>query len=924
MGIGGLLPVLNSISKRIHLSKFKGKKIAIDGYVILHRGSGNCSRQLVLEEPAPALITYCMNFISQLQKYGIIPIVVFDGSDLSIKSNTNEKRKKQRKKYKEEALAFLQRGDFEKAKKKFRGAVEITFEIAQGFVLALKEKGIEIIVAPYEADPQLAYLSRIGYCDGVYSVDSDLVVFGSRVFLHRYDASSGFVEQILYEDIWKVGGLETKEKTNNQTEKNNSTYSYKNRRSNSRSRSRRNTSAGYDFRDWDYYKFVQMCILSGCDYLDSIKGIGLKKAYTLLTKYETIEKVFQMLRYDPKLNVPFNYEHNFKKSFLTFLHQIVYDPIQEKHVHFRKYDESLTLDENVGQNQQNYEYLGKIIKPEIAKGIANGILNPSTFVRFDLEKIYRLMGSYGTELKKKYNKNNKGINQNSYNNNNKKQHNYANNYQQDQKISNFFTILDPQEEIKKTNNFSQMKNNIRNDNNNNNNNNDNDDDDNDNNVKIKKINNFVSINNQKKKKIIYVSPYFNTDTQNNSNENFSFFDIGNEEPKIKKIDFNSFINKHKQNENTNKNEQGDINNNNNNKEFENENLNIKQKKIKNYKNFSPKKSDFNFLNNIEKRFSSMKPTQKNSFLNNSIGLDNKNKQKKIKKISSPLIKKKKKKLTTFSKFTTPVTSPYLSRSHSYSQPSSKMKPSSRSSPTPTPTPLSSISSSPSSSNIPNSSLSAPTSLKSKKKSRIIQSNIIFPNLKQNLFETKNNYNNNNNNNNNNNKNKNKNKNNKEITKSKNLKSRFASINKKKSADKFFLQNDQNKIFAKKKSNNNILKNNNFNTPITNTKKKARRLNTGNSFETKFNSPQLILRNEPNKKFSLSFQNTNHINQNGNNEENLFNRSPSNNNLPQKNKKFSNNGLSKNSHLTTTTERKRKSFSGLDFLKQFEFNPQKDN
>ncbi|KAJ3425244.1 exonuclease [Anaeramoeba flamelloides] len=859
MGIGGLLPVLNSISKRIHLSKFKGKKIAIDGYVILHRGSGNCSRQLVLEEPAPALITYCMNFISQLQKYGIIPIVVFDGSDLSIKSNTNEKRKKQRKKYKEEALAFLQRGDFEKAKKKFRGAVEITFEIAQGFVLALKEKGIETIVAPYEADPQLAYLSRIGYCDGVYSVDSDLVVFGSRVFLHRYDASSGFVEQILYEDIWKVGGLETKEKTNNQTEKNNSTYSYKNRRSNSRSRSRRNTSAGYDFRDWDYYKFVQMCILSGCDYLDSIKGIGLKKAYTLLTKYETIEKVFQMLRYDPKLNVPFNYEHNFKKSFLTFLHQIVYDPIQEKHVHFRKYDESLTLDENVGQNQQNYEYLGKIIKPEIAKGIANGILNPSTFVRFDLEKIYRLMGSYGTELKKKYNKNNKGINQNSYNNNNKKQHNYANNYQQDQKISNFFTILDPQEEIKKTNNFSQMKNNIRNDNNNN----------------------------------------------------------RNEEPKIKKIDFNSFINKHKQNENTNKNEQGDINNNNNNKEFENENLNIKQKKIKNYKNFSPKKSDFNFLNNIEKRFSSMKPTQKNSFLNNSIGLDNKNKQKKIKKISSPLIKKKKKKLTTFSKFTTPVTSPYLSRSHSYSQPSSKMKPSSRSSPTPTPTPLSSISSSPSSSNIPNSSLSAPTSLKSKKKSRIIQSNIIFPNLKQNLFETKNNYNNNNNNN-------NKNKNNKEIAKSKNLKSRFASINKKKSADKFFLQNDQNKIFAKKKPNNNILKNNNFNTPITNTKKKARRLNTGNSFETKFNSPQLILRNEPNKKFSLSFQNTNQINQNDNNEENLFNRSPSNNNLPQKNKKFSNNGLSKNSHLTTTTERKRKSFSGLDFLKQFEFNPQKDN
>jgi 5'-3' exonuclease len=34
-----------------------------------------------------------------------------------------------------------------------------------------------------------------------------------------------------------------------------------------------------------------MAILSGCDYLDSIYGIGLKKAGALISKYENADKV---------------------------------------------------------------------------------------------------------------------------------------------------------------------------------------------------------------------------------------------------------------------------------------------------------------------------------------------------------------------------------------------------------------------------------------------------------------------------------------------------------------------------------------------------------------------------------------------------------------------------------------------------------
>lgn len=40
-------------------------------------------------------------------------------------------------------------------------------------------------------------------------------------------------------------------------------------------------------------KFREMCILSGCDYLQSVKGMGLITAHKLLRKHSTVNKVGQ-------------------------------------------------------------------------------------------------------------------------------------------------------------------------------------------------------------------------------------------------------------------------------------------------------------------------------------------------------------------------------------------------------------------------------------------------------------------------------------------------------------------------------------------------------------------------------------------------------------------------------------------------------
>lgn len=36
---------------------------------------------------------------------------------------------------------------------------------------------------------------------------------------------------------------------------------------------------------------LEMCILSGCDYLQSLPGMGLKRAHALISKFKSYDKV---------------------------------------------------------------------------------------------------------------------------------------------------------------------------------------------------------------------------------------------------------------------------------------------------------------------------------------------------------------------------------------------------------------------------------------------------------------------------------------------------------------------------------------------------------------------------------------------------------------------------------------------------------
>jgi len=74
-------------------------------------------------------------------------------------------------------------------------------------------------------------------------------------------------------------------------------------------------------------------MLSGCDYLPSINGLGLKTAHKLLRKYKTVDKVLQYIRLETSLKIPKDYLKFYRIAELAFLHQKVYDPLSERLVH---------------------------------------------------------------------------------------------------------------------------------------------------------------------------------------------------------------------------------------------------------------------------------------------------------------------------------------------------------------------------------------------------------------------------------------------------------------------------------------------------------------------------------------------------------------------------------------------------------------
>ncbi|KAL1328817.1 hypothetical protein AAHE18_13G399300 [Arachis hypogaea] len=334
MGIQGLLPQLKSIMAPIHIKELEGCCVAVDTYSWLHKGALSCSTHLCKNIPTTRHIEYCMHRVNLLRHFGINPILVFDGGLLPMKAEQENKRARVRKENFARAVEHESNGNNTAAFECYQKAVDISPLIARDLIQVLRQENVQYIVAPYEADAQMAFLAISGQVDAVITEDSDLIPFGCPRIIFKMDKFGQGVE-FRYSMLQKNKEL--------------------------------------CFEGFDRQMLLEMCILSGCDYLQSLPGMGLKRAHAIIKRFKSYDKVLKHLRYSG-VSVPPLYEESFRKAILTFHFQRVYDPINENVIHLSN------IPDDIGDE---LDFLGPSLPKDIAQGIAKGDLDPFTKMPFE-------------------------------------------------------------------------------------------------------------------------------------------------------------------------------------------------------------------------------------------------------------------------------------------------------------------------------------------------------------------------------------------------------------------------------------------------------------------------------------------------------------------------------------------------------------
>ncbi|NXI92065.1 EXO1 Exonuclease, partial [Psophia crepitans] len=339
MGIHGLLQFIKEAAEPTHVKKYKGQAVAVDTYCWLHKGAYACAEKLARGEPTDLYVGFCMKLVDMLLSFGIKPILVFDGCTLPSKKEVEKARRERRQASLLKGKQLLQEGKLSEARECFGRSVNVTHVMAHEVIKAARARGVDCIVAPYEADAQLAYLNKTGMVQAIITEDSDLLAFGcKKVFLKIDKFGNGLeIDQARLGNCKQLGNVFTEE------------------------------------------KFRYMCILSGCDYLSSIHGIGLAKACKLLKLannpdiIKVIKKMGQYLKMN--ITIPEEYIQGFTRANNTFLYQLVFDPVNRKLVPLNAYGDDI--------DPETLIYAGRHFGDGTAFQIAIGNIDVDTMEQID-------------------------------------------------------------------------------------------------------------------------------------------------------------------------------------------------------------------------------------------------------------------------------------------------------------------------------------------------------------------------------------------------------------------------------------------------------------------------------------------------------------------------------------------------------------
>ena len=264
MGIPGLLKELNAlVGTDAHISAYKGKRVAVDASGWLHRSTYSCALELLLGTPTTGYVALLKTLLLTLLDHEVVPVIVFDGAYLPAKQRTNAQREANRLRHQSLALHYHSVSNAELATYHAQHAVSVTPAITHAFLALCRESNVDFLVAPYEADAQMAQLVSSGDVYACVTEDSDLVAFGcDRLFIKL--ERTGVGREIVVADLLCARPVDA-----------------------------------FVRRLKNVYAeggLLGMCVLSGCDYLPSLKGMGLRTAAKWWSEQGCIELIVSRLR----------------------------------------------------------------------------------------------------------------------------------------------------------------------------------------------------------------------------------------------------------------------------------------------------------------------------------------------------------------------------------------------------------------------------------------------------------------------------------------------------------------------------------------------------------------------------------------------------------------------------------------------------
>ena len=262
--------------RQINLKDLNGKKTAIDASIFLYRFKYKANR----------LIPKFLEQINRVRINNITPIYIFDGvpgeekKEVIVSRQNKLKEKKvlmdTLKKEIDETEDVEQKNKLKQTLYKLdTKTIHVTKEDVKQVKYLFDLLNIKYIQARGEADLLCSKMCSTGKVDFVITEDMDILTSGSKLLLRDFNIYNNKAT------LFDLGEILNK-------------------------------------LEISYEKFVELCIMLGCDYLKRPNGMGPKKSFKLINECENVEDIVSKME-EKNIVLEDDYIEKFKKSKQIFM-----------------------------------------------------------------------------------------------------------------------------------------------------------------------------------------------------------------------------------------------------------------------------------------------------------------------------------------------------------------------------------------------------------------------------------------------------------------------------------------------------------------------------------------------------------------------------------------------------------------------------